>query len=213
MNKLAARIACIAALAATSPAVWSAAYIKFDGIDGESTASATVDQWLWLQAMSDDGRFDGLAPSFAGGVRVASGDIDGDGRWEQLVLSIAEDRAGQQTYYRYELKDVLISSYQTSGAGTASFKVGSFASATMTWLPPLATGGRGDPVVGRWDRATGRFTGDLSVLGAFDDLGAERWANGTLAITAAVPEPGSWALMLLGAAAIGARLRRQRCLA
>ncbi|MBT9487357.1 MAG: PEP-CTERM sorting domain-containing protein [Rubrivivax sp.] len=80
----------------------------------------------------------------------------------------------------------------------------------MRWAPPTATGGRGDWIEGGWDDDTGRFFGDPAVLGAFDDLGAVRWADGSLAITAAVPEPGSWALMLLGAAALGRfKLRAQ----
>jgi hypothetical protein len=47
------------------------------------------------------------------------------------------------------------------------------------------------------------------VMGSLDDLQAWQSNYGSVHI-AAVPEPESWALMLLGAAAIGARLRRQR---
>jgi hypothetical protein len=119
---------------------------------------------------------------------------------------------GAPVFYKYELKNVLVSSYSVSGGSQApvSFELTSLGQSTMSWRPLLATGERGDWIEGTWDRDTGRFIGDLAVLGAFDELGAERWADGTLAITAAVPEPGSWALMLLGAAVVGARLRRQR---
>lgn len=218
MKNLSLRLACLATLSAVIPASQAAVFAKYEGVKGYTTFSASVDQWQWLQAMSADGSYDGLAPSFAGGVRVATGDIDGDGDgdglWDQIVLTVSEDRAGQMTYYKYELKNVLVTSYQTSaGAQGPSFKLDSFASATMSWLPPRADGGRGDAVVGQWDRTSGRFSGDLAVLGAFDDLGAERWADGTLALTAAVPEPGSWALMLLGVAAVGSRIRRQRACA
>jgi hypothetical protein len=68
----------------------------------------------------------------------------------------------------------------------------------------------GDPwIEGTWDTDSRRFVGDRAVFGAFDDLGAVRWADGSLGITAAVPEPASWALLLLGVMAIAAA-RRQR---
>jgi hypothetical protein len=213
MKKLTLKLACVASLAAVAPAIQAAVFAKYDGVKGNTVVSAAVDQWQWLQAMSDDGSFDGLAPSFAGGVRVAAGDLDNDGLWDQVDLTVSSDRAGQVTYYKYELKNVLVSSYQVSSTGSASFKLDSFESATMTWLPPWAPGGRGDAIVGQWDRTTGRFSGELAVLGAFADLGVERWADGTLALTAAVPEPGSWALMLLGVAALGTQLRQRRALA
>ena len=126
-------------------------------------------------------------------------------------MTVDSDIAGQAPHYTWKLDDVIVSSYKTSGSAAGSdYELKDFSSATMSWLPPLADGGRGAPISGHWDRATGRFTGDPAVLAAFEDLGAERWADGTLAITAAVPEPGSWALMALGVAAVGLRLQRQR---
>jgi hypothetical protein len=209
MKHLTLKLACLATLSAVIPATHAAVYPNYEGVKGFTTFSASVDQWQWLQAMAADGSFDGLAPSIARGVQVVDGEL-GDGLWDQIVLTVSEDRAGQMTYYKYELKNVLVTSYQTSGGAQGpSFKLDSFASATMSWLPPRADGGRGEAIVGQWDRTSGRFSGDLAVLGAFDDLGAERWADGTLALTAAVPEPGTWALMLLGVAALGSRLRRQ----
>lgn len=211
MQTLILKLALGFAVIATSPAADAASdyLLELDGIKGESRASASIVDFQWSRAMAGPA-FDPFQPAFAGGVNVAVGDIAGDGRWEELVLTATDPDDG--SFFRYEMKDVLVSSYQLPAAKGHKewILIESMSSPIMRWSPPTASGGRGAWIEGSWDTASGRFVGDPAVLGAFDDLGAVRWADGTLAITAAVPEPGSWALMALGTAAIGARLRRRR---
>lgn len=184
----------------------AAAYIKFDGIDGEAILDAEGRDFVWTEALAGPD-FNPFHGATAGGVNVAVGDLNGDGL-DEIVMTAGLSGVG----------DVL--QYQMTGtAGKPWYRVSdtaprgvdlsfdSFESVTMRWRPVLATGGRGDWIEGRWDAATGRFTGDIAVLGAFDDLGATRWADGSLAITAAVPEPATWLLMLGGAGALAWRRR------
>lgn len=213
MHTLILKLALGAAIVATAPAADAASdyLLELEGIKGESKSSASIETFQWYLA-TESGSFNPFQPSFAGGVRVASGDLDSDGRWESLSLTATS--LDGDSFYRYELKDVMVTSWQTSAASNSDHKdwiiIESMSSPIMRWQPPTPTGGRGDWIVGTWDATSGRFIGDPAVMGAFDDLGAERFSDGTLAITAAVPEPESWALMLLGAAAIGARLRQRR---
>ena len=227
MHNLTLKLALGAAVIASAPAANAAGldyFLEIDGVKGESSAHATVEQWQWLRAVAADGSFNGLAMSQAGGVHVASGDLDGDGAWAQLVLSVKGTVPGAQPFMTYAMEDVRISANSAPAVGSATgwradqipqnhaewIIVESFSSATMTYAPLLASGGRGNPIEGRWDTASGRFTGNLAVLGAFDELQAVRWADGTLVISSAVPEPAHWALMALGLAAVGTRLRRQQ---
>jgi hypothetical protein len=210
--KLALGAAVIAVATAANAA--SDYLLQLDGIKGESKATASIETFQWPRALAG-GVFNPFQPALAGGVSVATGDITGDlasdTRWDALELTARSPQG--EPYYTYKLKDVLVSSWQNSAANDEHKEwiiIESMSSPIMRWKPPLATGGRGDWIEASWDPATGRLLGDPGVLTAFDDLGALRWADGTLSITAAVPEPGSWALMLLGAAALGARVRQQR---
>lgn len=215
MHLLKTAVAAAIALSALADAR-AAAYIKFDGIDGEVVEfEGTLSEFRWTSALAGPS-FDPFHAALAGGVRVASGDLDGDGRAHYAGLALtAADEGG--TYFRYELKDVIVSSYDLSSAARCHHDcwviIESTQAPVMRWAPRTDNGGRSPWISATWDPQTGRLLGDAEVLGAFQELGAVRLYDGTLAVTAAVPEPGSWALMLLGAAVVGSRLRQQRRLA
>jgi len=216
MHKLSVRVVLTSAVLAAAPAAHAAHdyLLEIDGVKGESKASASIETFQWSMATAA-GPFDPFQPAYVGGVRVASGDLDGDGLWQSLTLTARTPDGA--AFHAYEMKDVLISSYSVSGNGGAADQghkewilIESVSSPLMRWAPPTAEGGRGDWIVGHWENDSGRFVGDNAVFGAFDDLGAVRLADGTLTITAAVPEPGTWALWLAGGGLLVQRLRRQR---
>ncbi|WP_193213611.1 Hcp family type VI secretion system effector [Luteolibacter marinus] len=122
------------ALIAATPSADAAAYIKFDGIDGECADKEHKD-WIIIQSF---GTGMGSEPSATGGPAavkplqfkvevptersspklmeaVCRGKV-----FPSVIVELTRDAAdGQQTYYRYELKNVLISSYSVSGAADA----------------------------------------------------------------------------------------------
>lgn len=68
-SRIAATAAVLLATAVPAAAAW---YIKFDGVDGEAAGKSHKD-WIVISSLR-------LATTASGGVRVASGDVDGDGR-------------------------------------------------------------------------------------------------------------------------------------
>jgi hypothetical protein len=204
------KAALAAAAIATAPAADAAAdyLLKLEGIKGESKSSATTETFHWQQAMAG-GVFNPFQPMLAGGVRVAAGDLDGDGRWESLSLTATDPDDG--VFFRYELKEVYVTSWQHTASHDHKdwIIIESMSSPVLRWAPPTAGGGRGDWLEATWDPQSGRLIGDAGALRAFDELGAVMMADGSLVITSAVPEPATWALGLLGAAALGLRRLRQ----
>jgi hypothetical protein len=186
--------------------------LRLEGIRGEYRPQASTMQWQWSLA-SAAGGFNPFEPAFTGGVTVAVGALDG--RWSTFALTVAA--ADGQPRLRYELKDAIITSYSVGGHGGRNaaepqtwLKLSDFSAVAMTWRPPQPDGSAGDPVVGQWDRATGRFDGEVAVLDAFGVLGAARWPDGTLVLTSAVPEPATWLLWLMGGTVAAWRSGRWR---
>jgi hypothetical protein len=195
---------CLAAVPSLSPA---AAYIRFNGIDGKTEQRSTA-EFQWSLALAGN-TFDPFHPAYTGGLRVAVGDVDG--RWAGVALTVDGPGTGDPPVLRYEMKNVLVTSYSVSSdaAGESWLKLADFSAVSMVWRPLRANGSLGDEIVGNWDVASGRFSGDIAVLGAFDAPGFDRWADGTLTLTTPVPEPAAWALWLVGAAFLARQLRRQ----
>ena len=152
MHTLILKLALGAAVIATAPAAEAAAsdfLLGLEGIKGESNSDTSIREWEWSKAMAT-GSFDPFHPAFAGGVRVAAGDLD-DGRWDSLVLTATSVGDGG-TFFRYELKDVMVTSYQISGAAATDHKdwimLESMSGPIMRWQPPGPNGGRGDWIEG-----------------------------------------------------------------
>ena len=162
-------IAGLALLAA--PQVHAAAFIKFDRIDGEATDS-NHDKWIDVLAI-DWGIIRDVDPA-SGQLRSAKPkpvtcikelDKSSPKLMEALVTGqpiatvIVEltipTMQGQQPYLKYELKNVLITSYSTSGdAGdvpTEDFSL-NFEEIKVTYTQRDEAGRQvGDPVVTTWD--------------------------------------------------------------
>lgn len=118
------------------PRTWAAAYIKFDGVDGEAQDK---DHKNWSDLLSFNQAIH--KPSTGTGVTRRRGDVvlddivlvkQLDKSSPKLAESICKGRvfpkveihmtasyteAGRVTYYSYELKNVLVTSYSVSGAG------------------------------------------------------------------------------------------------
>lgn len=186
--------------------------LELEGIKGESRASAPLNDFRWSMVMAS-GAFNPFTPTFAGGVSVAVGDIAGDGRWDSLTLGAREAGGAGQTFFQYIMPLALATPAPAAGGDHREWiLIESMTAPVMRYRPLLPGGLRGDPLTGTWDSA-GRFVGDPGVFAAFDELGAVRWPDGSLAISTPVPEPATWALGLLGAGLLARRLRREQAAA
>lgn len=152
-----------------SSQVQSAMFAKYDGIDGES-ADSNHDKWIdvlsidWGVAREEDPASGELAAPKPKPFRIKKridksspllmmetvvGPSPETGR--NLVIEIT--RVSGDVYLRYELKNVLVTSYQVSGSGQAEdvpsedFSL-NFEEIKVTYIPQV-----GDEVVSTWRRA------------------------------------------------------------
>jgi type VI secretion system secreted protein Hcp len=149
--------------------VSGAAYIKFDGVDGESQATGHKD-WIIIQSLTAglrrpaaDGAgmtnvpladivvvksLDKSSPKLA--EAVATGHVFPSVTFH-LTRNLGPDQ--EATYYTYELKNVLVTSYQVGGGGGSSearpmesFSL-NFEEIKVTYVPSFDVNGRPvDPV-------------------------------------------------------------------
>ncbi|MBN8831409.1 MAG: PEPxxWA-CTERM sorting domain-containing protein [Sphingomonadales bacterium] len=94
-------------------------------------------------------------------------------------------------------------------AGSSWFTAAGFVQATVTVGPSSALiWGYGQSI----EKLPGSLTSQSYIRGKFSPTGEEIGLVGAsrALLTSAVPEPASWGLMILGFAAVGAGLRRQR---
>lgn len=126
-----------AAAVVLAASVSGAGYIKFDGVDGES-ADGRHEKWIDILSMSQTiHRSQAVDPTTGASTRgaVVLGDIvctkELDKSTPKLAEAICTGRVfplveielaapvggAQQTYYRYELKNVMVTSYSFAGSG------------------------------------------------------------------------------------------------
>ena len=158
----------LAALALAAPGLAAAAavdyFLKIDGIDGESTDDKhrneiVIESWSWgvSQSTTAGGARSGkpcAAPmSFSKPVDKASPALAANAVSGMVIpraiLIGRKAGEGQQDYLKYELKNVMVTSYQTGGSSQSTpidqFSL-NFASATIEYKPQDPKGGLGAPV-------------------------------------------------------------------
>lgn len=146
----------------------TAGYIKFDGLDGEARDDGHKG-WSDLHSFSQAIRAGGgegggsisvtkpidkatplLARAAATGHVFATATIE-------LTRSSGDGK--QQAYLRYELKRVLVSSYQTGGSSDRPLSTAislNFEEIKVTYIPFDPDGSQGTPVTSEWNARKGR---------------------------------------------------------
>jgi hypothetical protein len=206
---------------------------------GSGSSEVKVFDGLTLDVMKD---FFAFTPSFAGGVSVAVGDVNGDGRAD-LVTGAGAGGAPQVKVYDSASLDVLHSFFAfdaafTGGVNVATLRDGSLLLGTASLasnvrvydgvnftqnffaFDPTFTGGvsvAGGSFGGLDSLIVGTQTGGAAVrvfdgnarslvaFNAYDGAGGVNVAGAF----AAVPEPATWAMLILGFLGLGAQLRRR----
>ena len=161
----------LAVLALAAGTLSGAAYLKFDGVDGESTAAGhegEIDVLSWSWGVSNSGSSSG------GGGRAVFQDITiskpldksspklalacASGKNVESVMLTVRRPAGDSdpVWLTIELENVLVSSVQTAGsrgdpAGSESLSL-NFEKIKITYVPQSS----GEPVVMTWDVVNNR---------------------------------------------------------
>lgn len=201
--------------------------IKFGGI----TADATGQHIKFRSEV-----FYPEGDAFTGGIRVATGDVDGDGRAELISIGEKGDHASVQIFKQVDKSTPLMFhsafTVPTPNGGGLSIAVGDLTGdgvpdlavsrhkhkgeiEIMSWsfgANVIATAGEGGPPI-NWSVVAAYSLLDPSYTGGFNLAVFDATGDGIPDLIAApagiVPEPAS--LTLLGAAALSLR-RRRRCL-
>lgn len=227
MNKLVITAAMLAALPLSTTAANLDAYLKLDGIKGDSAAKDYKDQidvlsWSW--GMSHDvsttgtgsgtGKtvfqpfswMQGLDRSF---VPMFSA-IAGGEKLDFATLSVQRTGDNPQAFFTMNFKDVRLTSLTSNGnQGGAYIAVSAalvYDAIEMSYRPQNKDGSLGTEITGRWDVKQGKaaFAGDPGVMRGLAEAG------GNLNFVSGVPEPATWALLAGGLGVIGLIARRRR---
>jgi type VI secretion system secreted protein Hcp len=205
-------------------------FLKIDGINGESVDRAH-DKWIDVYSFSWGLSNAGSVIGGGGGTGKAS---FSDLSWMQKVdastvpifigvakgthypkatLDITRDigHGSPQTFFQMVFEDLSLTSLQLSGASGGDVPLASASlmgsKLTMNYWPQKKDGSLDKVITGSWDlkKATGGFTGDINALTGLFLSGGTITDLADLPLPTAVPEPQSWALLLLGLLAIGWR--------
>lgn len=133
-------------------------------------------------------------------------------RIKEITLEVVRPGGAKSSgpFFQMSFEDAVLSSLTVVGTGeepiaTLSF---SYSKVELVYTPQDPKGGNGKESSGSWDlneKLEPEFSGDpMVVLGLFESGG-----NVNLAAVTGVPEPGTWAMLALGLATLGAAARRR----
>jgi hypothetical protein len=206
-------------LAAAPGAALAAAYIKFDGIDGEVVDNAVGDRgWSHLAMYSfavpspDGGSgFKPMSFQTRASANYASAVLDAMRQGKPMVATVRIGSGGGTV-----ADDVIVDGRIITGenydaaSGTFSFVFGAAERLVVRHRERQRDGSWLETATGGWGvQGVAAFQGDRGVFDALDRLGAVRQPDGSFLITSAVPEPASYALLAAGLALIAARSARR----
>lgn len=215
-------------LLAAAPA-WGAVdyFLKIDTIDGESADRdhkdwIDIDSWSWGV----------LRPPPQGGGGTVSRPVFQDFSWQQAVdksivplfvglstgkqykeatLDVTSGGVGSTSFFQMVFSGVQATRLLLNGAGqTGADAAFNYEKVTLRYRSFDPKGGTGPWIEGSFDLGTGEavFDGDPQVVQGLL-LSGGRFAVDAAAFVPGVPEPGTWAMLALGLAALAAVARRR----
>lgn len=179
-----------AALLATTATSASAAVLFTQGASTGALTSPNLVNFVF----ADGGATDATVSFTLEG--YASLDGDGNGYTDVFTLSLnGTDILSGSWNFGGGGNDVLY--FAPAGSSVSISSPGGWAGGTGLFEVPLAL-------------VAGNNTLTLSYSGGYQGLGDEGWGVSNLSVSGAVPEPASWAMLIIGFGVVGATARRRK---